>query len=333
MCNRIAGVSVTVGFGLLLANLAMAADMATVDIRVVNDIGEPVSAALVYTSTPVNPDAPGSMSGQGQITETRHETNATGGHVYQGPLRGTYFGFTKEGHYASHSSYFSDSSPLFLRRENGRLILDVVLKRILNPVPMYALRTKTYFPASSGTFPYDLFAGDWAAPFGSGQHADFYIELSAGAAPDTPSCDLRFGHADDGIQVHLIPYHRLTDSTMRMPYEAPAEGYLPSLAVAHRLSRDSYQPARLGTHLMLPTWRQELNYFFRVRSGTQRPVFGKIHGPIRCTTDQGAPQLQMLYYVNPDGSGNIEFARNLFSRNDLKRIGAPRSSLVEVWQK
>ncbi|MCI0354205.1 MAG: hypothetical protein L0099_04070 [Acidobacteria bacterium] len=143
MREKIAGVGVAAGFGLLLANLAMAADMATVDIRVVNDIGEPVSAALVYTSTPV----------------------------------------------------------------------------------------------------------------------------------------------------------------------------------------------RLGPHLMLPTWRHELNYFFRVRSATQRPVFGKIHGPIRCTTDRGAPQLKMLYYVNPDGSRNIEFAKSLFFLRDLKRIGAPRSALPEVWWK
>lgn len=68
-------------------------------------------------------------------------------------------------------------------------------------------------------------------------------------------------------------------------------------------------------------WMEEANYFFKVRSDSGHACYGIIRGILRADYRGGnIPCVQFEYYVNPDGTQNIEFdpVHNLmkrFSRN------------------
>ena len=53
----------------------------------------------------------------------------------------------------------------------------VVMRKIKNPIPMYrhCINGAKYLPPENGDFGYDMKIGDWVAPLGKGEIADFYI--------------------------------------------------------------------------------------------------------------------------------------------------------------
>lgn len=53
----------------------------------------------------------------------------------------------------------------------------VVMRKIRNPIPMYrhCINGAKYLPPENGDFGYDMKIGDWVAPLGRGEVADFYI--------------------------------------------------------------------------------------------------------------------------------------------------------------
>lgn len=53
----------------------------------------------------------------------------------------------------------------------------VVMRKIKNPIPMYRYRINgsKYLPRENGDYGFDMKAGDWVAPLGKGEVADFYI--------------------------------------------------------------------------------------------------------------------------------------------------------------
>ena len=53
----------------------------------------------------------------------------------------------------------------------------IILRKIKNPIPMYrhCINGAKYLPPENGDFGYDMKIGDWVAPLGRGEVADFYI--------------------------------------------------------------------------------------------------------------------------------------------------------------
>ena len=53
----------------------------------------------------------------------------------------------------------------------------IILRKIKNPIPMYRYRINgaKYLPGENGDYGFDMKAGDWVAPLGKGEVADFYI--------------------------------------------------------------------------------------------------------------------------------------------------------------
>lgn len=53
----------------------------------------------------------------------------------------------------------------------------IILRKIKNPIPMYRYRINgaKYLPRENGDYGFDMKAGDWVAPLGKGEVADFYI--------------------------------------------------------------------------------------------------------------------------------------------------------------
>ena len=228
------------------------------------------------------------------------------------------YGAEKEGYYQTTGlkyQFFEDSGR---RWEPWDPTIEMVLKPIKNPVPMYAKNAELKIPEFDKPIGYDLVVGDWVAPYGAGEKSDFVFEARRSVRSDRDyegSLTLDFSNAADGLITFNKP--REDGSELRLPYLAPIDGY-----VAQRVWREKRQPAPDGRDKVQSDSSSTMNYFFRVRTvvdGEGKVVsayYGKIHGDIRYFIGTKAPRsgLAFTYYLNPDGTRNVEFdpKRNLF---------------------
>ena len=192
-------------------------------------------------------------------------------------------------------------------------ILRVVLKRIHNPIPMYAKQASVELPAASGSYGYDLMIGDLLKPYGKGEVADFIFHIAKEIKPYARNLDVSFLAPRDGIQRYDSAEARHRDgprqSDFIFPYEAPESGYYPSLLEAD-VAADAITPhsdsQNRNYHIA--------NYIFLTRTGnTTNGVYGRIFGPFGFIIRETSPIVQFTYYLNPSGTRNLEWdsARNL----------------------
>jgi hypothetical protein len=191
-------------------------------------------------------------------------------------------------------------------------IINVVIKPIINPIPMYAKTSEITIPDKVVKFGYDLEVGDWVAPNGKGNVSDFIFTLDEKipfVKPSLPydfTIKLSFSNKGDGIQGLLVP---LSDnSAFRLPRYAPESGYLSSLVQHIYLSNNGMSDGDNS---------KDQNYFFRVRTildncgNVKSTLYGKISGPIECGPNG---YIKFTYYLNPTPNDrNMEFdpKRNL----------------------
>jgi hypothetical protein len=272
---------------------------ARVTLHVVDDEGRPVSGAQTAASF-VREYASKESE---RVNTVRGFTDAKGLVTFEGKTveAGISYGAEKEGHYKIWGANYQFTSRGAFRLSPWNPTIEVVLKRIKNPVPMYARRVSGGMSLHNEPYGYDLMAGDWVSPHGKGKIADiiFLSKLKENGDRDFDwTIRLSFSNPGDGIQ-RFKPdpdFMRL-----RSPYEAPEEGYL-SVWNLHRTRRG-------------PKVREETNfeetagYFLRVRSELDKngkvvkALYGKIYGDF----------FNMVHYLNPDGTRNMEYdpKRNL----------------------
>jgi hypothetical protein len=208
----------------------------------------------------------------------------------------------------------------------------LVVRRIVNPIPMYAMRFGGNVPVNGKPVGFDLMKGDWVEPYGRGSVPDFvfHAEWTSFGRNEhrhlrfDAKINLTFSNEGDGVFEVRIPRHSSPrGSVYRMPRRSPADGFTP------RLSWVEYENDE-GHSALEP---EDLNYFIRVR--TQRDAtgnivsghYGKIHGPIQFWVNDGGATFQMTYYLNPTPNDlNTEFEpkRNLLKFGD-SRFGDSRS--------
>jgi hypothetical protein len=195
--------------------------------------------------------------------------------------------------------------------------VDIVLKRIINPIPMYAKRIDAQPPVDSKPVGYDLMAGDWVAPYGKGTDTDivFTRDYNRKSLQDYDyKLTVSFPKAGDGIQELPVPYKNMEGSALRSPHEAPTNGYQPQIV---RLN-----VSHPGQKLIFD-YDENRAYFFRVRTvldengNVKSALYGKIYGDF----------MQFKYYLNPTPSDrNVEFdpKRNLMKNlKPLEGVDAP----------
>jgi hypothetical protein len=274
----------------------------------------------------------------------------------------TFVGFTKGqvGASASKDGYYSGTS------DDSQKI---ILRKKQNPILMYAKNAWVDLPTGNGDFGYDLFAGDLVAPYGTGKHPDFIFRVCTTNLVwrdrqfKRLQADIVFPSSEDGIQTVFIPsFEASPSSAYRFPFLAPESGYQRSLKDANGNTEtlfneyahqpqirnkagklpvwyrdDSKLPHRWywtdSYHLILSrdrVWMEEVNYFFKIRSDSGHACYGIIRGILRADYRGGdIPSVEFEYYINPDGTPNIEFdpAHNLmkrFSRNPIEsKVGIP----------
>ncbi|MEI6424077.1 MAG: hypothetical protein WCP55_17815 [Lentisphaerota bacterium] len=203
--------------------------------------------------------------------------------------------------------------------ENGEAhegILTIALKKIKNPVPMYAKKINSAWmpskiPTQNQDVGYDLEVGDWVAPHGKGKTADFIFNIAA--ENRDPKRDrkcvynIKFSNDKDGIQEYNP--NKAIQSVYRWPYEAPEDGYSSALEKYDIVTSDKREKNVKNDN--------EINYIYRVRTKTDEKGnivetrYGKINGEIMAFTNGG---IQFTYYFNPSGTRNLEFdtEKNLF---------------------
>ena len=289
-----------------------------VTLRVLDNEGQPVVAAKAG----VGFEKEGTSADAERTTGANGLTDENGTILLDGStwFNELHYGAAKAGYYRTIGLKFRFDQASGSRWEPWNPTIEVVLKRIKNPVPMYARTVTVGIPAKDAPVSYDLEVGDWIAPYGKGNVADMTF-LATGEVKDSENfrgeLTVTFPGFGNGIQ--CVEIEKPDGSMLRMPYEAPDEGYASKWTLRSVLWMDESH-----RHVVerIDGSNRERNFFFRVRSvvnGDGKVVqayYGKIHAPFTFDPrgERGLPFVSFTYFLNPDGTRNVEFdpKRNLF---------------------
>lgn len=288
-----------------------------VTFRVVDDEGRPVVGA----KTEVSYENAKATKPSERIRSSEGMSNDEGQVTLEGKTfaSGISYGASKAEYYSAYGLryHFKDSG--FIQWQPWNPTIQVLLRRIKNPVPMYAKRVEVKIPEFSKPMGYDLVQGDWVVPYGNGQMPDLIFEADRNVQNDQEyhgKLTLRFSNEGDGLLDHEVANPDLPG--LRMPYFAPDEGYL-----ATKTWQESRHTSANGDVKVISSASRRMNYFIRVRTVRDKEgkiisaLYGKIHGDFRWFIGARAPKsgLAFTYYLNPDGTRNIEYdpKRNLLN--------------------
>lgn len=233
---------------------------------------------------------------------------------------------TKEGYYMSGFAHSFIRKKFGLWQPWGKEI-NVIMRPIINPVPMYVRDKWFVLPAIGKEVGFDLEKSDWVAPYGLGSRADFVFNVEKhyeNIRKFDANMRMTFSNPHDGILLVEDDGGGIfnSGSVFRLPRTAPLEGYQPE--ITQRMSRGS-TGRRLGGN-------QSNNYIFRVRSEVDgegnlvRAMYGKVRGEIFFEPrDSDTAEVKMNYYLNPDYTTNLEFdpKRNLSTVSKFERVEYP----------
>ncbi len=297
-------------FLMMLVSGTIFADNAQFTIKVLDEAGNAVSDAKVLINVP-------NMTGwgwEGKGKDYIHSTDNNGICAVQIEYKG-YAGFI-----VSKDSYYKTIGNILLKKSSGliqgweSLTIEVVLKKIGNMVPMYAKREHGKLPPTGAEYGYDLTKGDWVAPYGKGETADFIFKFE-GSRREEPgttrfpevyfdyTLTLAFSNPDDGIQSVLAPPpaggqsigNVQNNSELRLAHEAPDVGYekFLKLRTLREKGKSSYDNTRL-----------DQNYYFRVRTkrDDKGNIISALYGKISGNFEFGMGYVDFVYYLNPDPS-------------------------------
>jgi len=289
--------------------------------KVTDDIGAPVQGMEVRTSTFAKWER-GEGFGRNIDDLDSATTDQNGVADLETPsLRGSfaYAPYPQGKYYKVPSLRYQFKEVVNGRWEFWNPQLEIVLPRILNPIPLHARKVgigpNLELP-TTGPVGFDLIMSDWVAPHGKGKKSDLIFTHTPGlrAADVNSSFDsvftLTFANLGDGIQSR--PANQ-TNRLLELPREAPAEGYEAKLE--RRISwAGKGTPVQLGV-------REDQNYFLRVRSvldpngNVISALYGKIYGDIHLMAPPASHGMaRFTYYLNPTSlDRNLEFdpKRNL----------------------
>ena len=231
----------------------------------------------------------------------------------------------------SRSIYYTDFGKLVVftnivdgQQQPWTPVVDLQIKRVLNPIPMYAMKLQmgdSRIPAFGESLCFDLEKGDWLPPHGNGQTADFIFRLDceygerldSGILAFDATLTIGFSNEDDGILEFPDPQPQGEGSVFRLPRFAPESGYVNQWSLRQFAKKEG---------MSFLKGDENLNYFFRVRTKKDEKGkiisanYGKIRGAINFGVASRNPTIQLCYYLNPTPNDrNMEFdpKRNLFT--------------------
>jgi hypothetical protein len=276
----------------------------SITLKIVDDLGQPVSAAKVDV-------------GYMQTQQTEGLTDSNGVFVASHTDKSLALGFLvkKEGYYSDRFHYtlylpgqFDDQKVA----ANRNAVLTLTLKKIIKPIAMYAKHIESGPPVFNKPVGYDLTVGDWVGPYGKGINTDIIFdgEMDQKAKDDFDyKLIVSFPKQDDGIQSFSVPMDDLHSQIgeLHSMQEAPTNGY--DSSVIRTMSRHPGQGTKEDIY------NSNRNYYFRVRTKVDdrgnivSTHYGKIYGDF----------MNFNYYLNPTpNSRDVEFDPK---QNLIKNLG------------
>jgi len=187
-------------------------------------------------------------------------------------------------------------------------VITSVVRRIINPIPMYAKHVETKIPRTNEWFGYDLVKADWVSPVGKGVVSDFMFRVD-GYWKDYRNHDtvlsLNFQHDTDGLLPYTwTPSWDISHSELDIPHQAPENGYLPTYKF-YKFRKDN---------IKTNDCEKSIAFRFRIHRSTDESgtLTYALYGKIRYLKFGGASEepsyLQFTYYLNPTPNDrNLEF--------------------------
>jgi len=292
---------------------------AKVTLVVVDEDGIPIEGVNAGVGFEKNKDWSTEVTPQDKYTDGEGEATFSGqcnGHIA--------YGAEKEDYYPSYYDYdFKDIGAFGWKPWNPEL--KIVMRKIKNPLPMYAKKIDGEIPVIEERVGFDLIKGDWVVPYGQGVNSDliFFLEKDVKSKNDMKSSlEIKFVNKYDGFI--LVKENRQYGSEFKLLRNAPNDGYVNSLILT---------VLREPGKWFEESFKEDDNYIIRVRSeidgegNFKKGMYGKIIGPIKFAPLRSkTAAIEFKYYLNPDFTRNLEFdpKRNLFGNlPDLERVTEP----------
>ena len=269
-----------------------------VTLKVVDDTGQPVAGAEASVNYQTN-----KLIG---LTDSDGEYIAT--HVDQSHQLA--FQVQKAGYYTFGTQYLLGFN---YDPSKWNPTINVVLKKTVNPIPMYARRAQIEIPVIDKPVGFDLIEYDWVAPYGHGKQSDLVFEshrrwISRNDFDST--LVVQFSHPGDGMVAVPSPPKMSSGPAVSDP--APLNNYTPEE------SRELRNTTSEG-------WKDDAkdqNFYIRIRTEmddkgvVKSALYGKMYGDFGLDPINSKTSLILFtYYINPEpNSQNIEFdpKQNLF---------------------
>ncbi|NCC49880.1 MAG: hypothetical protein EOM20_01565 [Spartobacteria bacterium] len=326
----------------MLSSSALANEpIAQMTFKVVDDFGNVITGAPVIVSTFLH-WVPGSEAGRNEYEKMNGVTDTNGLVVLSIPSKtgsirysvlaeGTYFEnmnkmkFDDNVYYRDNGGTFIFTNQISDKWQPWNPIIDLVVKPVINPVPVYALAYGTDWqqhkvPEYNKPIGFDLMKGDWLPPYGDGVTADFIMTLKCNLGGLTSSryqifdATLMIDFPNDGDGIQSVYSNPREGSVLRLARYAPETGYETNWTMT------TYKHEDEGLHEI----REDQNYIFRVRTKKDETgnftsaLYGKIYGMIDYEIRPTGNHLQFMYYLNPTPNDrNLEFDP---SQNHLKNL-------------
>ena len=200
--------------------------LARISFKITDEQGRPIEGALVKTSSKL-----GRKGGnEGPTDKNGHYSiclRTTSGTVYIGAQKDNFYGSGMWRQF--YTMHFGIWQPW-----NEQIT--IVLRPIVNPVPMY-VRNLDWFavPVIGKPVGYDLMQADWVKPYGKGEIGDliFKVDKRFKNRDDyKANLSVRFSNPHDGIQIIKQPKLELFKPTSKflLPRIAPEDGYQPEFS-------------------------------------------------------------------------------------------------------
>jgi hypothetical protein len=277
--------------------------------------GHPLSDVMVWSGVSLdgNPETFTPISGK---------TDTNGCFVVEGKSYGEVgYVCAKKGFYETRETKWLQQNPI-VTVSHGRwqpygMTNTVILKRKVNPVAMYAFdytANYTVIPKIGEPLGFDLMAGDWVAPNGTGKTPDFKVTyFRDGEGRDFTHQELVL--TADGPFAGFMKVKSDTYSAFKSPHHADTNDvYTQEL----RFTFD--RPSDTGRYVDGRMTAEEC-IVFRSRTRIDKDGrlvgahYGKIYGPLKfATSHRGPGSMKPLFYLNPtENDTNLEYdpRRNL----------------------
>jgi hypothetical protein len=277
-------------------------------VKVVDEEGSPVEGAEVMVH----------YVGGSSEKRNKGKTDKNGVFVSRGevPYYRVELEINKVGYYMSQFRHKnSNSLPKDIEGE-----FKLVLRKMGDPVAMYAKKVNMIFPSLGEEYGFDFEAADWVKPHGTGARADVMFSAQKtfkDLFTYKGTVVVRFPEKKDGL---LIDHTHISGSVYLSAKQAPVEGsYKRITKIIRGRPIDKNQP---NTPMN--------NYVFRIRSKVNGKDFletanyGKIVGGMLVAAASNEPEaiaIRFAYYYNPTPNNtSLEFFRkkNLFK--NLKQM-------------